>query len=282
MDFLKVKTVIKQNFKAACVFMLSATVICGCGVKTVTCIDAAQTGNSQKVGSHAGVSLSADVMAKGTETGKRDGSKVIKLESIEHESKLYKIVPVYGKSEKKKIKKYLASLPDKITEEKAKENGIVIQPFNFNDNRFNTMWNGFYKYVREAEKELKPQKGVIKCYAEPFRAAIVLLRYTTEGDACYTYISFIEGEYYVMDDNSRDKFMKCEGDGISEIGTFKSLRKRKKLFKDGNNSYYNVTYAVFKKPGISKKRIKKVIKEVNSYANKYYDLYDYYISNNKK
>ncbi len=139
------------------------------------------------------------------------------------------------------------------------------------------MWQGFYKYVREGEKAEKPDDGVVtKCYEEPFKAAIVLLRYTTEGDACYTYISFIKGEYYVITDDSRDRFIKSTPDGIDEIGTFKSLRKRKEINKDGNKKYYDVIYSVFKKPDISKKEMKKIIKKTNSYISKYYDLFDYY------
>ncbi len=176
---------------------------------------------------------------------------------MEDERLLYKKVPVYGKGEKKKIKKYLHSLPNEITKEEAKKKGIVVQLYNPDENNFNTMWQGFYKYVREGE----PEDGVIKCYAEPFKAAIVLLRYTTEGDACYTYISFIEGEYYVMTDYSRDRFMKSTPDGID---------------KDGNKKYYDVIYSVFKKPDISKKEMKKIIKKTNSYISKYYNLFDYY------
>lgn len=277
MDFLKVRTGIKRYWRTICIFIPVTAFICGCGVKTTTCIDTAQPVNSQAEGSMAGEEVSGIVKTAEKEAGTKDGTKGVRNESIEAESKLYKNVPVYSKGEMKKIKKYLASLPDKITEEEAKEKGIVIQPYHIKYDKFNTIWEGFYKYAREGEEALKPQKGVIKCYAEPFRAAIVLLRYTIEGDACYTYISFIEGNYYVVDDKSRDKFLKCVGDGISEIGTFKSLRKRKEIVHDGKKDYYNVIYSVFKKQDISRKRIKKVIKEVNSYANKYYDLYDCYV-----
>ena len=70
--------------------------------------------------------------------------------------------------------------------------------------------------------------------------------------------------------------MKSTPDGIDDIGTFKSLRKRKEITKDGNKRYYDVIYSVFKKPDISKKEIKKIIKKTNSYISKYYDLFDYY------
>lgn len=262
MDFLKLKTGIRRYFMALCMFILAALAACGCGAEKVTyCTDA--TGTSQAAGVQQ-VKTSGNVI------------KSAKTEIIEDERLLYKKVPVYGKGEKKKIKKYLLSLPDKITEEEAKKKGIVVQLYSPDENNFNTMWQGFYKYAREGEEAENPKDGVIKCYAEPFKAAIVLLRYTTEGDACYTYISFIEGEYYVITDYSRDKFRKCVSDGIDEIGTFKSLRKRMEITRDGNKNYYDVIYSVFKKPGISKKEMKKIIKKTNSYISKYYDLFDYY------
>ncbi|MCI9078572.1 MAG: hypothetical protein HFH68_06550 [Lachnospiraceae bacterium] len=268
MGFLKIKMVINKYWKALFMFIAITQIICGCGTKkTVYCIDT--TGTSHTAGNAAAKNMYGNI-------NKSAGDENIENESIEDESLLYKKVPVYGRNEKKKIKKYLSSLPDEITEEEAKKKGIVMKLYNGNKNNFNTMWNGFYKYVREGEKALKQQDGVIKCYAKPFKAAVVLLRYTTEGDACYTYVSFIEGRYYVMTDNSRDKFMKCTGDGIDEIGTFKSIRRRKEKARIGDKNCYHVIYSVFKKPYISGKEVKKVIKKDNSYASKYYDLFSYY------
>lgn len=262
MDFLKLKTGIRRYCQPFFILMAVTMAVCGCGAEKVT-IDYIET--NPPAASRQPVKETSS-----------DAGKSAKKESKEDESLLYKKVPVYGKNEKKKIKKYLFSLPDKVTEEEAKKRGIAVQLYKPDENNFNTMWEGFYNYAREGEKALKQKDGVIKCYAEPFRAAIVLLRYTTEGDACYTYISFIEGEYYVAADYSRDKFMKCPPDGIDEIGTFKSLRKRMEVTKDGGCNYYDVIYSVFKKPGISKKEAKKIIKNPDSYISKYYDLFDYY------
>ncbi|MDE6615483.1 MAG: hypothetical protein K2K35_02875 [Lachnospiraceae bacterium] len=250
MDFLKLKMGIRKYCKLF--FMLMAIILA--------------IGTSQAAGSQAVKKASVNV------------DKGAKTKKLEDKSLLYKKVPVYGKGEKQKIKKYLFSLPDKITEEEAEKKGIVVQLYNADENNFNAMWEGFYKYAREGEKALNQKDGIIKCYAKPFKAAIVLLRYTTEGDACYTYISFIEGEYYVIADYSRDKFMKSSPDGIDEIGTFKSLRKRREIVKGGNRNYYDVIYSVFKKPYISKKEVKRIINKTGSYINKYYDLFDYYTS----
>ncbi len=261
MDFLKLKMAIRMSWKIFFVFILVIPVICGCSAEK----------------KHAAVNTKQAAIEAGNDgEDKNTKTEVIKNERKTDESQLYKNVPVYSKNQKKKIKKYLSSLPDKITEKEAKKKGIVIETYDADKNDFNTMWQGFYKYVREGEEALKTKDGVIKCYAEPFKAAIVLLRYTTEGDACYIYISFIEGEYYVITDSSRDKFGAYKGDGIDEIGTFKSLRKRKEATRCGRLNYY-VTYSVFKKQGISKKEIKKIIKKSGSYVSKYYDLFGYYI-----
>ncbi len=250
MDFLKLKIGIRKYCQLF--FMLMAIIL--------------TIGTSQAAGSGAVKKTSVNM------------DKDAKTKKLDDKSLLYKKVPVYGKDEKQKIKKYLFSLPDKITEEEAEKKGIAVQSYNFDKNNFNAVWQGFYKYAREGEKALIQKDGVIKCYAEPFKAAIVLLRYTTEGDIHYTYISFIEGEYYVVADYSRDKYMKSAPDGIDEIGTFKSLRKRREIIKYGNKNYYDVIYSVFKKPGISKKEIKRIINKKDSYIGKYYNLFDYYKS----
>jgi len=272
MDLLKLETGIKMYWKIFCMVIMPIPVICGCGAeKAIYCVDAPEE-NIQQEGKPDTIKQTAIEKAG-------DGvNKSAREETAIDESKLYKNVPVYAKKQQKKIKKYLSSLPNEITEEEAKKKGIVVQLYDIDKNNFNTMWQGFCKYTQEGEEALYSEKSIIKCYAEPFKAAIVLLRYTTEGDACYTYISFIEDKYYVVTDNSRDKFRGNTGDGINEIGTFKSLRERMEVKRDGNKNYYNVIYSVFKKPRISKKEIKKVIKKPDSYARKYYDLFDYYTS----
>ncbi|MFG6393549.1 MAG: hypothetical protein K1W24_05090 [Lachnospiraceae bacterium] len=271
MEYLKTVTQIKKYILTILIMLVLAP---GCGkvnVKTAT-------NNSM-----ANKQISTTVYNKDS-NNKTDNITSVKKENKTNANKktaknLYKNVPVYSKNEEKKIKKYLASLPDTINEKEAEKKGIVIQNIYNNkkkEKKFFNMWQDFYKYTREGEDAENPKDGVIKCYAEPFKAAIVILRYTTEGDACYTYISFIENEYYVYNDTSRDKFG-CKSsicDGYSEIGTFKSLRKRREVVKDGNEKYSSIVYSVYKKPGISQKEMKKVMKQINAYANKYYDIYE--------
>lgn len=267
MEDLKMK--IKKYLMVYCIFIMSATIVCSCGLnaqeKRTTCIDT-------KAGSN---------IAEGMETG----NKKTKKEKKENNKDLYKKVPVYGKNEKKKIKKYLASLPDNLTVKEAKKKGIVIETYNAYNNKspFQDMWLDFYKYTREGEKtaikqeELR-QNGTIACLAEVYAAAIVVLKHTIEGDAHYTYISFIEDEYYVFNDNSRDKFKANTWDGYSEAGTFKSLRRNKQIIesKEEKNQYIYTRYMLFKKQGISRKRANKIINSNNS-NNKYYEVFGYRI-----
>lgn len=273
MEYLKVWTTIKKHLAKTCIFILPALTACGCGIKNPGPVSQNTVVDLETAGYNRNINNKITGVAVNKEENKNTASK-------KTAKNLYKNVPVYGKNEEKKIKKYLASLPNTINEKEAEKKGIVIQNIYNNkkkEKKFLNMWQDFYKYTREGE-EAENQKGnAIKCYAEPFRAAIVILKYTIEGDACYTYISFIENEYYVYDDTSRDKFG-CKSsicDGYSEIGTFKSLRKRREVVKDGNEKYSSIVYSVYKKPGISQKEMKKVMKQINAYANKYYDIYEY-------
>lgn len=272
MEYLKTVTQIKK-YALTILILIMLALAPGCGkvnVKTAT-----NNGMANK-------QISTTVYNKDS-NNKTDNITSVKKENKTNTNKkaaknLYKKVPVYGKNEEKKIKKYLASLPDSISEKEALKKGIVIQVYNKEkEKNFLNMWQDFYKYTREGE-EAENQKGnVIKCYEEPFSAAIVILKYTMEGDACYTYISFKENEYYVYIDDSRDKFgchKSSVYDGYTEVGTFKSLRKRKYIVKDGNEEYRSIIYSVYKKPDISQKEMKKIMKKTNAYFNKYYDIYE--------
>lgn len=161
-------------------------------------------------------------------------------------------MPVYGKNQETKIKKYLSSLPDKITVKKAKKKGIVISTYDDKINRqFQKDWMDFYKYARTGEKKYN-------------KRAIVLLSYTVEGDACYTYLSFINGQYYVLSDSSRDKYKAGSWDGYSDLMVYKSLRKYTPD-KTANTAVKNPEFYLFKKRGITRKEVIKIIKNADSY-----------------
>lgn len=190
----------------------------------------------------------------------------------------YNNVPVYGKSEKNKIKKYLASLPGSITEKKAKEMGIVIKFYDYRKkNKFKDEWISFYKYVKKGEDACRPGNSALTCSASPYMAAVVVLKYTVEGDACYEYISFIDGEYYVYSDSSRDKYKASTWEGYSEIGTYKSLKKCKVEHKTlDKDKYLSIEYSLFKKNDITNKEANELFSQNNSYVNKYYNVFGYY------
>ena len=259
MENLKMK--IKKCLMVSAIFIMPAAVICGCGLqeKRTICTDL-------KAGSNV------------TEKAETKNS-ITEKEEKKNNKDLYKKVPVYGKNEKKKIKKYLHSLPDSLTVKKAKKKGIVIETYKAykNKNPFQDMWMDFYKYTREGEKiAIIKKKDLLMCVEKPFGAAIVVLRYTVEGDPCYTYISFTEDGYYVFDDSSRDKFKADSWDGYSETGTFKSLRKITKTIdcKEDKNSYLYTNYVLFKEPGVSKKKARQIIKTDTGY-NKHYEIFGY-------
>ncbi len=187
-------------------------------------------------------------------------------------------VPVYGKNQKAKIKKYLSSLPDEITVTEAKKKGIIISAYDSKVNKqFQKDWMDFYKYARAGEKEYNSKYEAVICYAKAHnKRAIVLLSYTVEGDACYTYVSFINGTYYVLNDSSRDKYKASSWDGYSNLMVYKSLRKYKPD-KSTNmkdlKSNHNIEFYLFKKQNITRKKMIKIINNNYKYAVDYYSIY---------
>ncbi len=119
MEYLKTVTQIKKYILTILIMLVLAP---GCGkvnVKTAT-------NNSM-----ANKQISTTVYNKDS-NNKTDNITSVKKENKTNANKktaknLYKNVPVYSKNEEKKIKKYLASLPDTINEKEAEKKGIVIQ-----------------------------------------------------------------------------------------------------------------------------------------------------------
>lgn len=195
-------------------------------------------------------------------------------------------VPIYGKNQKAKIKKYLASLPDTMTVKEARKRGIVIINYNAKKkNPFKKDWMDFYKDVRIGEKQHSLKNGVI-CYEVPYdKRAITILGYTVEGDACYTYLSFVDGTYYVLNDSSRDKFRDSSCDVYSDLMTYKSLRKykndmlyynvKKDMYDKNKLSPENIQFYLFKKQGITSKKVKKIVGNPDyKYGDDYYNIFE--------
>lgn len=189
-------------------------------------------------------------------------------------------MPVYGKKQKGKIIKYLSSLPDKMTAEEAEKRGIVIAGCDGDEQkRFEKEWTGFYKYTRAGEKQYSPKYGELICYSEPFdRRAITILAYTVEGDACYTYLSFVKGQYYMLEDSSRDSFRDSSWDGYGDLMAYKSLRKYKKPFYDEEGKFLgeSTQFYLFKEQDITRKKVKKIIGNPDlDYYDDYYNVFEY-------
>ncbi len=169
-------------------------------------------------------------------------------------------VPIYGKGQKAEIIKYLSTLPDEMSVKEAKKRGIIIESYYKNPKKFKKEWMEFYKYARAGEKQYSPKYGALTCYSKPYdKCAVTILKYTVEGDACYTYLSFIKGSYYMLIDSSRDSFRDSSWDGIGDLMTYKSLRKYKKSFYDEESKllWKSTQYYLLKEQDLTRKKVKK-------------------------
>lgn len=251
---------IKKQILAAFIILPIAVSILGCGMETKTTVD-----TKSGVGSSTRMGITS--------------------------CKAVNKVPIYGKKQKEKIKKYLSSLPDKITVKEAKKRGIIIASYNDKEKkRFKKDWMDFYRYVKAGEKQYSTKNEAIICYAKLHdKRAITILDYTVEGDACYTYLSFIKGKYYMLRDSSRDNFKAPTLDGYSDLMTYKSLRKYIKYI--GEDAIYNLKedkhvkdklsiestqFYLFKKQDITNKKVKKIIGNPNyNYLDDYYNIFGF-------
>lgn len=179
----------------------------------------------------------------GSRAEKEDATNTVNYEDSKDTCGVFR-VPVYGKKQKAEIIKYLSSLPDKMTAEEAEKRGIVIAGCDGDEQkRFEKEWMGFYKYTRAGEKQ----------------CAITILAYTVEGDACYTYLSFVKGRYYMLEDSSRDSFRASSWDGYGDLMAYSSLRKYKKPFYDEEGKFLgeSTQFYLFKEQDITRKKQKK-------------------------
>lgn len=122
-------------------------------------------------------------------------------------------IPIYGKGEKEKIKKYLSTFPDEfLSFQKMKKLGITGGMHNRylysekENQYFDKVWYKFLTVTERGEARERDRKLGKGVHDISTRTAVVLLSYSTEGDSIYDYISYIDGKYYVYTDYSRDKF----------------------------------------------------------------------------
>lgn len=124
-------------------------------------------------------------------------------------------VPVYGKKQKKKIQKYLAGLPDDyLGVQEACNLGMIMRSSALKQEEqesFDKKWLDFFDDIKR-----------ITCPTGEQRAAVIV-EYTMEGDPIYTYLSYIDGEYFCYVDDSRDSY---RADGEKNFsGSYQSLRQ---------------------------------------------------------
>ncbi len=135
-------------------------------------------------------------------------------------------IPVYSAKEKKRVKKYLAGLPDKyLSFQEAKDLGIirnVEQSYLLKGKEeayFTEQWIQFCQKIMDNRTCQEIANSSEERHDITCEAAIVIVAYTVEGDPVYDYISYINGEYYWYSDSSKDQF----GGGYLD-GSYRELR----------------------------------------------------------
>lgn len=127
-----------------------------------------------------------------------------------------KIEVVYSKGDIKKVKKLLKSYgtSDDLTIKKVKNREIlVIKDGIIKENE--NLWNEFFTNTKNNKESY-----------------IIILQYTPQNDPILTYLSYKNNEYYMLEDDSRDKFREGEKEDYYEY-TFKYL----KLFEENEKVY---------------------------------------------
>ena len=127
-----------------------------------------------------------------------------------------KIEVVYSKGDIKKVKKLLKSYGTShdLTIKKVKNREIlVIKDGIIKENE--NLWNEFFTNTKNNKESY-----------------IIILQYTPQNDPILTYLSYKNNEYYMLEDDSRDKFREGEKEDYYEY-TFKYL----KLFEENEKVY---------------------------------------------
>lgn len=127
-----------------------------------------------------------------------------------------KIEVVYSKGDIKKVKKLLKSYGTShdLTIKKVKNREIlVIKDGIIKENE--NLWNEFFTNTKNNKESY-----------------IIILQYTPQNDPILTYLSYKNNEYYMLEDDSRDKFRGGEKEDYYEY-TFKYL----KLFEENEKVY---------------------------------------------
>ena len=127
-----------------------------------------------------------------------------------------KIEVVYSKGDIKKVKKLLKSYGTShdLTIKKVKNREILVLKDGIIKENEN-LWNEFFTNTKNNKESY-----------------IIILQYTPQNDPILTYLSYKNNEYYMLEDDSRDKFRGGEKEDYYEY-TFKYL----KLFEENEKVY---------------------------------------------
>ncbi|MEG1411147.1 MAG: DUF4362 domain-containing protein [Terrisporobacter sp.] len=123
---------------------------------------------------------------------------------------------IYGKNDLKAIKEILKDCGSKkdLSVEKAKEKNMFVikdRKIQCNEN----LWKDF----ADNSKENKDDE-------------IIILKYTEQGDPILTYLSYLDGNYFMVEDESRNNYKEGYDKDYYEY-SFKYLR----MFEDDNYQY---------------------------------------------
>lgn len=174
-------------------------------------------------------------------------------------------IPVYGNKAKKKVQKLLAKLPNEFLSRKEQKNlGLLSaspeRAFFTEAERKECEgdWMSFYAAVSEHDKMLEEGKKGEGVYDVSMEKAVILVNYTTEGDAIYDYLSYKNGTYFWYSDNSRDAF----GSGEAEYMVFEELRMYT-IYEEEVTQFYLV-----KDADTSKEQLERWITSGEGYGDK--------------
>lgn len=131
---------------------------------------------------------------------------------LQHNSK-EKQAPIYGSSDRDKVKKFLKSYGE-LKEIPKKQDDMVV-------------YTG--KSVGNAERLEKFYENA----QNQIEDAIVILIYTIEGEPCLNYLSYHNGQYYYMQDTTRDTF--------GSQGYYEDTGKYMMCYPNSGQLYYYLT-----------------------------------------
>lgn len=140
-------------------------------------------------------------------------------------------IGVYGKDDIQNIKTILNSYPENYSSNKAIGKGdyvIVLGQVKDGQN----VWDNFSKNIKNKKN-----------------SSIVIVQYTKEGDPILGYLSYIRGNYFYLEDKTRDRFRGVDysSDEYKYLKTFKEKEGTSAILFNDNT----VTYEQYKNSMIS-------------------------------